>query len=238
MKMAKWNLNGHSASLVANDFRIEVDCSRPDLGFAASRSSNEEGLGRFFKLSEFEKIETPTEIECFTRGKDLITRYESNSNRPVGCKLYWRFHEYDNHVASVEFIHSSQTHLLNERPAPRLICELIGTLVENSRIRSSLEDDLIREDSGNDQDNVFLSEVGGGAHCLICVYPNDLDSIAIEESNDSVQLHLGLRSGFLEKGVIRRNRVLALFGAKPETSKNDLKTIAQKFVDSSLPLTV
>ena len=192
-------------------------------------------------------------VETYCRGGDLISRYGADSKDPISREIYWRLvlgeDEISEKVARVEMIYSLQTDLLDSAPQPS-----VPSIFSNASNRwfqaceGADHDSDVKWSECCWEDACFAAGEGEGrVACVIgfpegntllqTVYPPDLRGVEINVTGQQTEVHWQLRSDFLEKGVIRRLRLLTVVGGEDSIEK-DLLDAASHFYQSELPLTV
>ena len=261
-RQQKWNLKDGVAELNGPSFGLKIDASTPALGgkvvFSKTADKSNPDAALFQVRSSVDEANGDSKkavaetVETYCRGRDLISRYVADSEDPIAREIYWRLveesDELSDQVFSVETIYSLQTDLLDSAPQPS-----VPSVFSNASNRWFLAhdagtDDEISWSECSWEDACFASGEGGGrVACLIgfsegdtllqTVYPSDLRGVEINVTGQQTEIHWGLRSDFLEKGVIRRLRLLTVMGGDDSTEK-DLLDAASQFYRSELPLTV
>jgi len=150
--------------------------------------------------------------ECYVRGGDLIATYEETERQPVRNQIYWRF-LVDESYCGLELIISAQTSRLDTST----------TLAVASKFAWRPEFDGL----------VAIGPApGAGWCCLEFADPSNLDQTVV----NNCRLEHQLFPGHLEKGVIRRTRLRALF-VPAATASATAAACYQQFLDAAPPLT-
>ena len=231
---------------------LKVDTGRPVLGGLLTPLLTADGRGpiccaELFKVPvSSDALSEATETYC--RGNDLITRYPASEADPIDREIYWRLiDDHDDSVTSVETIYSLQTDLLDSSPQPSVPSVFLST----SRQWFQQNDNGGESDRWNEcsfEDACFAAGEGGGriacvlnlendVSVLQTVFPADLRGIEVSMTDEQTEVHWHLKSSFLEKGVIRRLRMLTVLSGTG-SSDHDLLAAADRFYVSDLPLTV
>ena len=192
-------------------------------------------------------------VETYCRGGDLISRYGADATDSISREIYWRLvteaDELSDLVASVEMIYSLQTDLLDSAPQPSVPSVFSNASNRWFQAHEGADDDSdVQWNECSWEDACFAAGEGEGrVACLIgfpngntllqTVYPPDLRGVEINSVEQRIEIHWQLRSDFLEKGVIRRLRLLTVIGGEGSSEK-DLLDAASCFYRSDLPLTV
>ena len=197
--------------------------------------------------------DTSESVETYCRGGDLISRYSADSKDSISREIYWRLVtgvvELSDQIASVEMIYSLETDLLDSAPQPSLPSTFSNAshrwfqahvgpddALDSQWNECSWEDACFAAGEGDGR-VACLIHFPGGNSLLQTVYPPDLRGVEINKLEQQTEIHWQLRSDFLEKGVIRRLRLLTVVGGE-DSSEKDLLDAASHFYRSELPLTV
>jgi len=254
-RQQKWTLKKGVAELDCSAFRLRIDTSNPELGGQVFFTQGATAAALFQVGASVS--DSQEEVETYCRGSDLISRYTAGSEDPITRELYWRVvegeDEVSDEVVSVETIYSLQTDLLDSVPQPS-----VPSVFAEASSRWFLGRDGADADADADavvqwnecswEDACFAAgEEGSRVACVISlengssvlqtVYPPDLRGIEMNLADTQTEIHWQLRSDFLEKGVIRRLRLLTVLGSGDSTEK-ELLDAADHFYRSELPLTV
>lgn len=255
----KWKLKNGSAEVELPTLRLKVDTTAPESGGqvefspteaeTSSDSSRGDSDAALFQVRALAGDATRA-TETYCRGSDLITRYPADETDPIDREIYWRLidnADIDGSVTSLETIYSLQTDLLDSSPqpsvpsvfrsaSPRWFQAGVDAKNEIEWLECSWDDACFAAGEAEGRVACLLRFEAGGS-VLQTVYPADLRGIEISTSDDQAEIHWQLRSEFLEKGVIRRLRMLTVLGGI-ESSDQELLEAANRFYTSDLPLTV
>lgn len=152
--------------------------------------------------------------DSYTRGVDRVSTHAASESFPFQTQLLWSVADVTGGVA-VTLTVSLQTDLLDTRPDLSLVTELPG--VTPSRF-------------GPD---AFRFDLPQGATLLVTLHPSD--AAECSATPDGERGVLKLAPPFLEKGVIRRCRVAAIW--LPANDDAAIETALAGFADQPLPLT-
>lgn len=254
-RQQKWNLKEGVAEFEWLTFRLRIDAAKPDLGgqvFFGQAASQAAADASLFQVGA-PSSDSQNAVETYCRGRDLISRYVAGSDDPITRELYWRLvdgeDEISDQVVSVETIYSLQTDLLDSVPQPS-----VPSVFGGASNRWFLAHDSVDGDGDAQwnecswEDACFAAgEEGSRVACVISlengssvlqtVYPPDLRGVEMNVADEQTEIHWQLRSDFLEKGVIRRLRLLTVLGSS-DSGEKDLLEAASLFYHSELPLTV
>ena len=233
-----WGLNDHLASaqsiIGGQDLQLTIDgCS---LASGAKVTVGRDAVALF----SVEATNQNTKLaDLYVRGDDLIANYNSTDDQ-FDRELYWRVLDLGLPTGSfaLEMIYSLQTDLLDTQPDPRIISELKTKAVCYwSAVGDALAGDLKwTKQETSEGCQMITAKLSNETSLAIAVYPSDLIVMEFAEVNGETSLTCRLNAEFLEKGVIRRTRMFAMF-ADGEISDEEMAKVAQKFLDSELPLT-
>ena len=233
-----WGLNDQLASaestIGGQDLQLTIDnCS---LTSGAKITVGRDAVALF----SVEAASQDTQLaDLYVRGDDLIANYQSSDDQ-FARELYWRVLDDELPTSSfaLEMIYSLQTDLLDSQPEPRIISELKTTEVCYwSAVGNALTGDLKwKKQEGADGCQLITARLSDETRIAIAVYPSDLVVMEFADIEGETTLTCRLNAEFLEKGVIRRTRMFAMFAAS-DMSDAEMAEVAQKFLDSELPLT-
>ena len=253
-RQQKWDLERGVAKLNWSSFALQIETSNPELGGKVnfSPASADSGPdGALFQIQAATNADAEEAVETYCRGRDLISRYGADSKDPISREIYWRLveasDELSDRVACVETIYSLQTDLLDSAPQPSVPSIFSNASNRWFQATDAADDDTQWNEQPWDEACFAAGEGGGRVACLIgfptgnkllqTVYPPDLRGVEINVTGEQTEVHWQLRSDFLEKGVIRRLRLLTVVGGE-DSSEQDLLDGAKEFYRSELPLTV
>lgn len=247
-----WRLTATVGELTANDVTGHVDVARPERGLNKLRVSGRELTGRMLCVErEMDADETPTwplaVKESYTRAVDLVASYSEASDWPYSPQIYWSFgalDSIDGVVGSLALLVSVQTHLLDTWPriaaSSRLACD------ETFRVRSSGAGDARTEAITSDGRIAASSETccivrrlaGASLSYAEIMLGSDFRDVTCtrDAATGECSLKWTLFSEFMEKGVIRRARLVSAFLPR----ENDVElaaTCCEAVERSPLPLT-
>jgi hypothetical protein len=184
----------------------------------------------------------PPLLEEFQRPGSLVIRTGPTDEFPLEVLLQFRPWP-DGQVAAVELVLSMQTGLLDAAPLDIAKFSLpAGQLVPLARrataiptgVSGAFESQLAAENRV-----VIRRSEPTPACCLVAVHPGDLSWMSLADSNGCFEVECRLRAARLEKGVIRRMRLLFAScdgNGSPETALDHLQRVADQFEASALPL--
>lgn len=244
-----WKLCGTTAQLKTELLEATVDTQRPELGLRSIMSrlngqnlkfETARMLGLRVGQGDLEAVET---TDYYVRGDDLIVSCRTVSAPHVGRQIYWRVVRDSSApadgIAGIEVIVSAQTDLLDSDPAAT-----VYSLLPTGDVLTSTADgeqtfqplDLARGES----------TAGGGAVLIRCentlvsflemVHPSDDRGTTLTRTDNQLTTSHAVLTERLEKGVIRRSRLRAMFLPREHDSAVAVD-LYQRFAASPLPLT-
>jgi hypothetical protein len=204
--------------------------------------------GNLFGMPDL-NVEPDSPIDQYLRGDDFVVGYPATIKQPIATKVYWRWLGESAGITSLELIYSLQTQLWESYPQANIISQLRcrrGLIVDFAdlsidKVTSGREtSEQLRYDDHSASSAVgpcgVLAEFPEGQRLIMALYQGDQREISIQRSAHEISVHFGLRTDLLEKGVIRRARLMAAFGSAGVTD-NRLFAAAGKFMRSEIPLT-
>ena len=207
-----WNLAGQQATLCCGRLVGHLDASAPNVGLTNVEFGGVKLDGSLWAFGF--PTDHPMKLkETYLRGHDLVAHYEASEAYPFDLYCYWNAQPTaDGSGVTIRLTISWLTDLLDSDP------ELILSTTWPGEIEfSDNRQDLIRK-SGD----ITINELPHPSDMTNCVYS--------ESGNLKVDLP------FLEKGVIRRARFLAVIfpiGSDASISQNAV----EEFCREPLPLT-
>ncbi len=201
-----------------------------------------EPVATAFRLPQLAAVVPPL-LEEFQRSGSLVLRYGATEALPLEVLL--QFKPWSLGGASVvELVLSMQTALLDAAPLNVAEFQLpAGTPLPLPRKEdASLDFVSPAFDSQLAAENriAILTPAPSPACCLVAVHPGDLSWMSVESGVGGLRVECRLRAANLEKGVIRRMRLLmalANTNCEPVDARLAiLRQIADQFEQSDLPL--
>lgn len=243
-----WRQSGTKSSWSGSWVGIDVDPLQPILGAEIDLATHTASDPQ--RLFGLHLDPVPNGIETFCRVDDLITRYQPVPPDEIAVEVYWRpkitAHENDLGCLSLEMIYSLQTDRLDAVPNP-----VLTSTVAHAEARWFARD---KEQAWTEAElsDVNESRVPAARPSCVCIchlsakhkllqtaFPADLTGVVfnVATAEAPTKIDWQLRSEFLEKGVIRRMRMLAVI-ADANLTDQKLLQLADEFYDSELPLAV
>ncbi|HEV3415788.1 MAG TPA: hypothetical protein VG056_03225 [Pirellulales bacterium] len=255
MQSSPWRIDGHTARLEAETFRIEIDLLNPSAGVRCLevRGMALHDAALFCVMLPQSSSAGGTPVDFFSRGNDLVAVYGEAREHPFRAQIYWRllpslqFEAADKKtqpIAALELILSIQTSLLDSDPA--LMVETALAANEVSQL-AGIDDcrlvDLIvsglpeRADAKLGAGCFVFRPVSAGSIYIEMVHPADFRQSTLErvEQNGPVRLSHRLFAERLEKGVILRSRIRGIIAA--DANPAAIARSYQEFAASDPPLT-
>jgi len=226
MQSSPWKIEGFSAGVETTDFSATVNLSRPDLGLTNVRLRNaalsEARLLAIVSLTPRQNGDS-TLSEHYIRGADLVARYAETSGRDLSCQVYWQPLGGDEIPGvGIDVLISTQTSVLDSDPdtvvSSDLPVEAAYRLADHEAGRFEPLSVSANESRNAVPDGVaglFLFRLPGNRFSYAqMVHPTDFlgaDLVAPTGGTGATRLNCHLFRERLEKGVIRRARVRAVF---------------------------
>jgi hypothetical protein len=233
-----WRVEGYKAHLALPALSASIDLFNPAQGLANLTLSGAPIEGQVLQVAlPSRAAEAVPPIEHYTRGGDLVATYSENGAWPFRAQLYWRTasHRGERATAAVELVASVQTHLLDSRAALGTHSEVAAREVFRlcGAPRARFEPVVAREANRLEPSAApacFLFRLNESLSYAEMVHPVDFQgatiSLAARAPRDlQVRLSHELFVSPLEKGVILRARVLALFLARDD----DMRVAAEHY---------
>ncbi len=159
----------------------------------------------------------PDAFETYTRGGDLVSTHAATDAFPFRTQLQWSAELLTAGGVQVTLTASLQTDLLDTQPE---LC--FATNLPGATSVSAWQGEAVRFD--------------GLGETTLVVTPHPSDAIECEPQVDGTTGTVSLSPPFLEKGVIRRCRLAAIWlpGAADDTT---IAAAIERFANTPLPLT-
>lgn len=232
-----WSLRGTLAQLHCGALTADVDVAHPNLGLQQVTHERTVLGARPFRVTRasngIAKKEWPLPLtDVYTRGPDLVASYGPTDDWPYAPIIYWQANSLavvDGVCASLSFLISVQTHLLDTHPR---IC--VGSDL-------NCQEQLHFSWTAGEPSEVVPSEPNGAIDprgtmcCVLRRLSSGLSYLEIVPTTDFRKAQLATKSPghsqltwqlfaeFLEKGVIRRARIHAAILPR----KNDIELAAE-----------
>ncbi len=248
-----WRLDGRLATLRLGPLEACVDLNHPELGLDQLSLA-----GQSIAPAHILGVVLPTDrrgsdrfVEAYVRGNDLIASYTESTQPAFRWQIYWRAYSarFPAALAAVEAIVSVQTDQLDSQPKLNLLSWLpiVSGLFWHANGSGQLELEPVDPEAP-----VCSATAEQGWSCfgvrvpqksgtyVELVHPDDFTWSGLyqlrDEFPDGTTLSHVLFEDGLEKGVIRRSRVLALFLPELPTTEG-IAAFRRLLMDEALPLT-
>jgi hypothetical protein len=212
-----WQLDTSKALLESLQLRCQLDLAAPASGLTAVKVKlNSKGSYHCVDAALM-RLALPGQnallTDAYVRGNDLVATYAESATHTCRTQVYWRY-EREADYFGIQLIVSVQTSRLDAAPGFAVASELPGPsrLVEDGIVVVPLPDADVCYAELADKSNV--------------------ESTSVRDARITNQLF----PGSLEKGVIRRARILGCF-LPAASAERAARTIREGFVRSALPLT-
>jgi hypothetical protein len=220
---AFWQFDPPNASLRCGSVSGRVDVSRPQLGLHDLRVNSTAIPGALLSAAWFADEETASAAhgpadwpmpvaDAYVRGGDLVATFGRMPNSPYSPQIYWRVEQVagSTELGGLSLIVSVQTDLLDSHPQIRVTTRLAAD--ELIRIDSHSQSE-IRNQKSEILPACLLWRLPGGKLSYAEIVPqSDFRQVTMaRDANGVATAHWDLFAEFLEKGVIRRARIHAVF---------------------------
>jgi hypothetical protein len=249
-----WSFLSPLGALCCNELSGQVDVARPQLGLhqlelhSVAVDGSICGVER--EISSSSQIAAwPAKVaDAYVRGLDLIASYHPADGWPFAPLLYWHCEPPDaapDMLGGLSLVVSVSTHLLDTHPRIHLVSRLD---VEETLYFTSPTVGGIHEHRLKNRSEWFQPPSSGLCCLLLRLWGGQVSYAEIIQASDFCQLFVQrdvertcqtrweLFAEFLEKGVIRRTRLQAIF--LPRTADLELaKAWCRRIAARPLPLT-
>ena len=226
--MNAWRVESQHAAFESDPWRVEFAPAKPQSGLSITRRDGSTYSG-VLAIDFPGARDTETVSDCYPRGVDLVTTYEQHADRTVLPHIYIRVVEASDSLLALQLIVSMQTSLLASAPA--------------TVIRSPLQQGPLQCLDANGQWSsdspatplATLQRLPNNVSFFQAIHPSDFESTADLEPKVGVGYRVFGQS--LEKGVIRRARIMAGLTATHEDDANMAKRCFEQQLSEAPPLT-
>jgi len=227
MDESTWQLDGDKAQFESQDFSASIDLRRPDVGLQSLSHEGADLQGRILgiaiesgvegRTADEKQNEAPTEV--YVRANELVATYPPTVDRPVGFQVCWEIQERGGEAVVVDVTVSVQTPLLETYPEVlvRSSYDCTGfefhpsTPIDEKQANLQGKDFLVQQ-HGFSLAELVTSEGEKHGHYAEMVHPTDFLDCSLSASGDAAtESQWRMCDHFMEKGVIRRLRVRAIF---------------------------
>jgi hypothetical protein len=219
-----WKLNGTIADLRRGPLSARVDVSRPDMGLQQLQLNGQVMPSRLLAVQRHDETAQTTSpwplqlADAYVRGDDLVASYKPSDDWPYSPQLYWSassLQGIDGLLGSLSLLISVETHLLDTWPritvSSQLACqELLEITATTGATKSLQSNDTIRPSKTT---ACILHRLASAPISYVEIMPpNDFRELTVQQHpNGEVRAQWHVLADFLEKGVIRRSRLHAVF---------------------------
>jgi hypothetical protein len=232
----RWFFKAPRAELRARALSGELDVSRPDLGVSGLEINRKKCPGRILGVISCTKngigqsVRQDAELgdlpprqlaDAYVRGGDLVAAYRSTEAWPYATQIYWQVSDAGDSpdlMSSMSLLVSLQTHLLDTWPTMCIDTQLEADEILHVDCASQHEEAIhvlprgtttIHSSAGACS---ILYRLAGMPISYAEMMPaSDLREITISRDNNRMShARWALFAEFLEKGVIRRARMLSI----------------------------
>ena len=251
-----WRLAGSIGELASTVVAGRVDVDRPNRGLHKLRISDRDHSGQLLCVerdadpdvsrSLHSRKPSPWPLalkDAYVRATDLVAGYNATDDWPYSPQIYWSagpLYSIDGVLGSLSMIVSVQTHLLDTWPriaaSSQLACKEI-LRVKASGGRDAISEPLAPNDAiaSSTEPCCIVRRLSDApiSYAEIMLASDFRDVIYMRGGAGECGLNWTLFSEFMEKGVIRRARLVSAFLPR----ENDLKLTAAccKYVEHSPP---
>lgn len=211
-----WELASQTARFACNGLSGEVSLTDPSGGITHLAFNESAITGSLWASAE---IATPA-AESYQRGTDFVQTLPATEKFPCETIWYWTVRPLQSCPgALIRLTLSMQTDQLDSSPS----------LMLSSTLAGDKESSLMPEGR-------CLAQQAGAWRCIEVVHPSDQAEVTRQHSSQQAAPTLCVTLPFLEKGVIRRTRMAALF-VPDGIDQTTLDQAVAEFVEEPLPLT-
>jgi hypothetical protein len=222
MSPTPWQLDKYRGHLSLGELSGTVNLLAPDQGLQL-RWRGEPLAALAVGLPTVAEPRATSTLDCWFRGGDLVSTYSQSEDRATRGQVYWRAHECsqnDQQHPALDLIASVQTSFLDSDPALNVYSRIAAR--EVLRLSSADTCDVIPIASNDAEQHIlsapdeiacFIFRLAGGQSSYIeMVHPADFnESVLRRLPSGEIELSHRLFAGRLEKGVILRSRIRAVF---------------------------
>jgi hypothetical protein len=221
MSQSPWQLDKYQALLTLGQMRGAIDLLKPEQGLQLRlREYAVDAMS--VGLPSVSASQASTVLDAWVRGGDLVATYAENENRRTRGQVYWRAHEFahgNERFPAIDLIASVQTSLLDSDPGltvrSRVAAQKVLLLTDIDSGRTAPLDwgaaDTVRL-AAPTRIACCIFQLDGKSSYVEMVHPADFNESELRRSrNSEIELSNSLFPGRLEKGVILRSRIRAIF---------------------------
>ena len=244
-----WRLDGRRATLRLGQLEARVDLERPESGLDQLSLSGQSIARRSILgvVLPMDRRGSDRFVDAYVRGNDLIASYTENTQPSFRWQIYWRAccERFPAVLAAIEAIVSVQTDLLEGEPELFLGGELptlsatAWRTEANGKLTHGRIEAPVAVASQRNRWACFGFELPDKVGYVEMAHPDDFitSTLALgDKPTPGTTLCHRLFGDQLEKGVILRSRVLALFLPELPTTEG-IAALKRLLMDEALPLT-
>jgi hypothetical protein len=210
------------------------DLRRPEKGVEAACAGMHSAV---FSLPALNSSATEL-ADHFVRYEKMFARFLQRENSALEISMLlqtgnsWLESDLRHRVSALELTLSVQTPLLDADPIDQVGLTASSTSPTRCEFFRTInsQNPLLEAESPDNGLIVSNSEVA----LLLMIHSSDFSGMEFRQSESSIELLARLRSQNMEKGVIRRYRLL--FAVMPHDQVEVLKSVANAFENADLPL--
>lgn len=213
-----WRLEGSKARLETSRLTCELDLAWPRRGLTKLAGSLDPSNAFSAEGAAIMQLKLPSNAtlltDAYVRGNDLVATYDESADLPCRAQVYWHI-ENESDVLGIQLIVSVQTSLLDAAPSLTVVSQVAGSvrLIEEGVALLPLQDSTVAYAEVTDGSNIESTIVHNNSQITNRLFP-----------------------GSLEKGVIRRARILGCF-LPASSAEQTARTLHERFARSAPPLT-
>lgn len=230
-----WRISGGQGILNSVGVSAEVNLTNPALGIQHIKFAGQSLDMTPLKLTPHPPSTDGEQLgEAYVRATDLIASYAQTPPRTAHPQVYWRLLSRDD-ARGIELIVSMQTSLLDSNPRLHIVSAYPPAELLQARVDGSFSTD----DVGNgDSPGLFLVRPSNADYSYSeMVFPSDFLGATVTSDVNGLQLSYELFPEDLEKGVIRKGRVRAIWLPR-QNDEAIAWSIYRELVAQGPPLTV
>ena len=227
--MEGWKTNDSVCSFEDGRWSAHFDARSPQDGIAFQLAGHPATSANAFRLSLDSSLEPPSDV--YVRRRDLIASYPQSPTSPHSWLIQLRAIEGDQtDLLGIEAIFSLQTTLLDSHPRltvdSQVLCSQFREFDNQFALGSTRQSPPL---------GVLTNSEAHRFSFALVSYPSDANAFKASYDAGKLKVSQTLESSFLEKGVIRRYRLLAV-AATSQVPDTALLHHCKAFSESEIPL--
>jgi hypothetical protein len=227
-----WKFTHPIAELRGDSLSAKVDVTKPQLGLRSVAVQQHGMSGTLLSLTSGDTAAWPAGLaEAYVRGGDLVATYSPGSDWPYAPSIYWRIESRDVALAAISLLVSIQTDLLDTHPLVRVSSQMPAeeVLQLSESDQGTLTAVAVKGrrtiHPTSSATGIVWRLAGGKTSYAEFAEPNDFRQLVVDHTDGVCRSAWELFAEFLEKGVIRRARLHAVFLPR----ENDVALAAELF---------